>query len=304
MTRADSYGIFAICGDPGGANAVAPVVNRLLEQTAFTVNLAAYYKAVAVFRDWYLPFTEIPTEFSVEDAQSLLLEHGSQLLFAGTSVNQYELEKKFLAAARNLGIPSIAVLDFWANYAQRFSHRDSDLCYLPDRIAIMDDLAYREMVADGIPEDRLMITGQPAFDAVYSRWIAYSAAERERNRYQFDLGQDDFVVVFVSQPFSDLFGRDHRNPEFPGYDERTVFADLLAGLEELSGRLDRQVSLVVQPHPREGDPWWDRIASESVRIHVTARHDFHSLALCSDLVTGITSTELVKNLTFEKSMIN
>ena len=91
---------------------------------------------------------------------------GVGCLLTATSANGIDLEKLFLGAARRLGVPALAVLDFWSNYRQRFSDQRDNLIYLPDRIAVMDEHARTEMIAEGFAPELLSVTGQPAFDAL------------------------------------------------------------------------------------------------------------------------------------------
>jgi hypothetical protein len=261
---------------------------------AFEVHAAAYYKAMQVFREYGFTVQALPGDITIDGAAGLLAERQAQLLLCGTSANAYNLEHTFIEAARREGVPSLAVLDFWSNYTARFSRDGSGLAYLPDRIAVMDELAYTEMLAEGFPAERLVITGQPAFDGLAQVRASFSDEARRRTRQALDIGEDDFAVVFVSQPFATLFGRDESHPQYPGYDEHTIFCGLLAVLEELSRELRRKTCLVVRPHLREEAAWWEQISGHAVPIRTAPGIDFPELALSADLVTGMTSTKLVE----------
>ena len=84
----------------------------------------------------------------------------ASLLLTGTSYNSVDLEKKFIASARERGVPSLAVLDFWSNFALRFSRGDGGLENIPDRIAVMDEWAREEMIAAGFDATRLVVTAR------------------------------------------------------------------------------------------------------------------------------------------------
>lgn len=286
--------IFVICGDPGGASALSPVVQLLMKGATYSVQLAAYHQAATVFERRRLSFVELIDNVSVEIASSMLKDAHIDLLITGTSSNQLDLEKTFIAAAGRLGIPSLAVLDFWSNYALRFSDKDGILSCLPDKIAVMDRLAYDEMSAEGIPEGILVITGQPAFDHLADARASFSREDRARTRRGLGVGPDDWMVAFISQPFTTIFGSDHSNPGYPGYDEQTVFADLLEVLETHSDRAGRRLSVIVKPHLKETHPWWRAVRSDTVYVEVAGGTRFSSLALSADLVAGMTSTRLVE----------
>jgi hypothetical protein len=67
-----------------------------------------------------------------------------------------DLEKQFIAQARDRRVPSVTVLDFWMNYAPRFADADGELSCMPDRIAVMDEQARSEMRAAGFESARIV----------------------------------------------------------------------------------------------------------------------------------------------------
>src|SRR2546428_309260 len=130
--------VVTVCGDPGGANAVAPVIEALRVDGRVTVRALAYRQARALWAKRHLVFEELTENISFTSIGEILHDLGLALLLTGTSFNSIELEKQFIAMARNIALPSLAVLDFWSNYAQRFEDDAGRLVYMPDRIAVMD----------------------------------------------------------------------------------------------------------------------------------------------------------------------
>jgi hypothetical protein len=114
--------------DPGGRNAIAPVIARLQADGA-----------------------EVGEDIVSPD-----------IFIAGSSAGDSP-DKRIL---RDIGAtPSLYVLDFWLNYWQRFSTiGKKDFAYLPTRICVIDDIAREEMIAEGFPPERLAVTGNPHFD--------------------------------------------------------------------------------------------------------------------------------------------
>ena len=64
--------------------------------------------------------------------------------------------------AREREIPSLAYVDSWVNYAERFG----GFRHLPDEIAVIDEPAREGLVSLGAPPDRVHLVGNPAFDAL------------------------------------------------------------------------------------------------------------------------------------------
>lgn len=181
--------------DPGGRNAIAPVIKALRAEGA-----------------------EVGEQIAEPD-----------IFIFGTSAADSR-DKHIIS---KLGrIPSIAVLDFWANYWQRFSTPGKkDLAFLPTRICVMDEIAKKEMIAEGFPPERLVVTGNPHFDH-FADTIAREGEEAGR-------------ILFISQPIRAL-------ANMPGYtlmphDEYAALEDIV---EVLQG-MPEQFYISLRLHPKE-----------------------------------------------------
>ena len=186
-----------MCGDPGGANAVAPVVEALRQDQRLDVHAFAYAEARSLWAKRLLPFDALDEHLTPDDAFGLLQRHKARLVLVGTSVNRLELERKFVAAARRNSTASLAVLDFWSNYRQRFSDESGRLAYLPDRIAVMDQRAHNEMVMCGFDPDRLVITGQPALDNLALSRAQFTPVSHEQIRRSLGISPLERLVVLA-----------------------------------------------------------------------------------------------------------
>ncbi len=292
MKKTEVARILIICGDPGGADAVAPVVKKLLKIHQVRVQVYAYFKALTTFRRNNISLIELDNEITLDEIKKLLIKSSPDLILIGTSFNQFEIEKKFIQISKDLNIPSLAVLDFWSSYSKRFSRNESDLEYLTDKIAIMDELAFSEMREEGFLPDHLTITGQPAFDRLKNKKVNFSTIDKNRIKTEIGIKEDQKLVLYISQPFSKLFGDSAVNPLYLGYDEKSILKDLLQALNEMIFDHDIDISLGIIPHLREEDPWWERFAGDRVHIFPTDKFDFDSLVMASNIVTGMTSTKL------------
>ncbi|MFZ1075029.1 MAG: hypothetical protein WAN50_01515 [Minisyncoccia bacterium] len=135
--------VLSAAQDPGGRNAIAPVLEALAAAGATVGEHVA----------------------------------SPDIFIAGTSAGD-SIDKRIL---EHLGeTPSVYVLDFWLNYWQRFSTiGKKDFKYLPTRICIMDDIAKDEMIAEGFSPERLVVTGNPHFDH-FADAITRTGEEKER----------------------------------------------------------------------------------------------------------------------------
>ncbi|MHB9101238.1 MAG: CDP-glycerol glycerophosphotransferase family protein [Sulfuricella sp.] len=284
--------IVTICGDPGGANAVAPVIELLRAEGKVSVTALAYLQAVTLWSERGIQFDTIKEEAGDNDILKRLNEPKANLLLTGTSVNRFELEKRFIEAARQLDIPSISVLDFWSNYALRFSDESGNLCYLPDRIAVMDALARDEMVAASIADSRIVITGHPALDGLDAYRQSFSPEQRCAIRESLGVAPDGWLILYASQP-PIFFEQDDSVPP-PWLDRLRTVNALLGALSALAQARGKCATLLIRPHPRESGEIYHDLAHDTVRVVVSGEGGSRDLALAADVVVGMNTMFLVE----------
>jgi hypothetical protein len=287
--------ITILASDPGASNALLPVVDVLLKNPAVELNLMAYGWALENWRQQGGEVLGLDFGISEEAAQQILQENGRPaLLLCGTSHKRKSLEQCMIRAARSAGIRSLALLDFWSNYSGRFSDETGKFSALPDKIAIMDKLAYREMTQLGIKADRLVITGQPAFDALVDMQAKTSPYLTGAIRAGLEIQPEEIYILFVSQPMGDYYETNPTRPEYLGYDEKSVLTSLIQVLDEVVGRVKKPIRLVIHPHPRENYEWMQVLQAKGVRINILSGGEARYLALAANLVVGMNSTLLVE----------
>lgn len=232
--------------DPGGKNAIAPVIAVLKAEGA-----------------------EVGENVTAPD-----------VFIAGTSAGDSP-DKRIL---KNLGkTPSLYVLDFWSNYWQRFSTPGvKDFVYLPTRICVMDDIAKEEMIAEGFPVGRLVVTGNPHFDH-FADAITKESEKVER-------------ILFVSQPLRAI-------GDMSGYapiacDEYAALKDVLEALAELSERYYLSLRL----HPKESA---DKFAEYlGPRVRRALEPTLEEALSKSGLVIGLSSPVLMQATAAGKKVLS
>ena len=246
--------------DPGGANALAPLIAPLSVEHA--VFVFAGGPALSM-----LPGAE-------ELPKNALKTIRPDFLITGTSGND-KTEKQLWPEARSLNIKSMAILDHWVNYGIRFSKwglreigeygtiGKPDI--FPDYISVMDEFAKGEMIKEGIPEKIIFPLGNPHFEAILNR----------ENTSRKKTGQK-YVITFASEPYSEDYGR--------GY-EKEVLRDLI----EFSK--DKDIELIVKLHPKENISKYKEFADEATLDTTTPARD---IILRSDLVVSMTSMFLIE----------
>jgi predicted glycosyltransferase len=286
--------ILVICGDPGGASAVAPVIKFLESENRLRIEAVAYNEAGSIWDNFEITYKNIPNDISHEAILSLLKKPDVKLLFSGTSVNSIDLERKFIAAAAHISKPSLSLIDFWTNYTWRFSDKDKRLVTLPDRIAIMDEFAFDEMVKEGFEPSRLVITGQPAFDDLASWSAGFTEGRRDEVRRSLGVTRDEIFVLFASQPLTSLYGTDVIQEKYLGFDEWVVLETLIQTLDEIKIETGAKIHLVIRPHPRESVELFHDYGSDIIPITLVESGSARSQVMTADLVIGMNTELLVE----------
>lgn len=230
--------ILVAANDPGGANAIAPVVKKLISQGDLVLPLVTG-PAVTIFQQQGIVCEE-STSSTSDDLKKQILAFSPSVFLAGTSGGQ-SLDKQIMDLVGET-VPSIYVLDFWGNYSSRFSKEEHGFEYLPDKVCVMDELAKQEMMAESIEEKRIVVTGNPYFEH-----FAESITRDQEDKYQ---------VLFISQPISTSPENDFGCTEY----------DSLEGLVEVLENLPQEYHLSIRLHPRDAIYKYEQYLGKRVKI--------------------------------------
>lgn len=287
--------------DPGGANVVAPVVSAL-EQRGHTVELWAKDVALIRLRQQGLTCQDASTLAPVLSPASVfefLARLRPDAVLTGTSADDF-FEKWLWAAARQLKIPSFAIVDQWINYGVRFSpysvhelaryETERTHPYLPDRIGVVDEDARNEAIVEGLPEEHLVAVGSPHLQSVI---------EQGRKLRESKLSTHGKVFVFASEPISTTYRETDQGPHHWGYTERTIFREVLPALVNWSLHESGDHRLLIRPHPKEPAGNFADILAGSDLGNLKVAEDRVTpsleLAAASDLVIGMSSMFLIES---------
>lgn len=278
-------------GDPGGANALAPVIEAMSKDPTLAIYPFAYNEAGNIWKARGIAVIEIPDRPNNGFFLDIMRDIHPDLLLTATSYNTKEYEKCFIKVAKKSGIPSICVMDFWSYYSVRFSNQEGDRIFLPDRIAVMDERAKEEMIKEGFSPESLVITGQPAYDDL-GLWRRRFNNEKRINIIN-DIGVEpgNLIVVFASE-FQ--FGPVSGEQWYQGYKTEEVLNTLINALDTISEETHKKITLVIRPHPRENPRDFDNYLGCRIQVIVSEKDHSRNLVMASDLVTGMTTNLLIE----------
>ncbi|KJU82074.1 hypothetical protein MBAV_005729 [Candidatus Magnetobacterium bavaricum] len=288
--------------EPGGAEILSSALNVVPSEAC--VILGKDY-ACDIYNKWGLSY--ITYYGNTQEALSLFLDklHNKDfpcaVLTSATSLPKEDMTEKYLWDWAKLNnIPSIALLDQWQNYKERFSGpvHDQILKYIPDAICVMDDSAMKGMVKDGIPENHIFITGHPALANIRRKIKDVDETAIKNIRDRLGITSDKRLIVFISEPFS------HSKSDKEGFTElsilREVFAYLRKRLESING-LQNDISFIVKLHPKEYIEGFKGIKDDFPDVMEIIKPLFlkyeitkEELLIVSDLVLGMSSILLME----------
>ena len=285
--------ILALAGDAGGARALIPVIRRLRSMPEVTEACRAYAVATQIWEAAGLaPADVAPVALS-----------GVERVILGTSIADEPWELRYIQRARAASVPTVSVMESWVHYRERFTDSQGTFI-LPEKIAVMDERARGEMVGAGFPAECLVVTGQPAFDAL-APYREPAVQQRSRDRLQrWDHGlARPLYLLYVSQPLSQLAAN-----RGLGYHEADVLPMVIDALECVLERRAVSAVLLVKLHPRETSAAAPRPRSGSRRLAVTVVPDGEmerlELAAGSDLVIGMNSILLMEACLLKRPVVS
>jgi hypothetical protein len=279
--------------DPGAANWIVPLVPALTESgPAFTLvcepALADYFAARGIAAAMLDETTDAPT---------LLARYKPGLVLVGTSENLASRGLDLIDAARTAGIASAGFVDQSGNAEHRFRGRSGNpLAHAPDWLFVPDDAAAAAFAALGLPDARIIVTGNPHLDRV--RAVAHMLAQEGRApvraRILPDAPADRPVVIFLAEIGYVV------NPEAAAWEDALSFAGRSGDAPRCARILEEVLDAIATIAPR---PWIVlRLHPKNCRAEFAAYEkeieavseggDPLALLWAADLVIGMSSSPL------------
>ena len=288
--------LFFAC-DPGGANAIVPIIKHFENYEKCIVY--GKNKALSVFAREGIRCVNIETIESCENKiDNLLLKYKPEIVITGTSSNDF-FEKKMWIVAKENRITTIAVVDHWTMLGYRFSkhtvneskefERDHDLSYTPDHITVIDDYCKSQLVKLGIAEYKVHVMGNPHFE-YYKKQIDEIPdvlIQQYIKKYNIDGKR---IILFASDNISDAFDeRDKGKELYWGYNEKTIFGYLEYILNQ---RHEEDFIVIIKPHPKEDVQYWYELKLNPNKYIIDDKTDTKTILKASDLVISMQSMVL------------
>ena len=305
--------VCCISREPGGAEAIALTVKSRPSEEYLLIGKDY---ACSVYDKHRLDYKQYEGN-TQEDLSCFLEKLGENsigaFLTSATSLPEQDMTEKYTWQwARQNNIPSVAILDQWQNYRGRFSGPEMSqvLQYLPTVICAMDESAKRGLVLDGIPEERIKITGQPSLARMRRCMLDGSHKERQAIRKQLHCGEDSLLMVFISEPFTASMGQEIGFTEISILDELLSYLSDRLWMDEKKGKAS-SLQLIIKLHPKNRldifIPIEKRYKNIWGKLKIIVLKDEigkDQLLQASDMVVGMCSIMLMEAVALGKTVVS
>lgn len=263
--------------DAGGSE----VVSSYVRQQALEYVCALSGPALQVFERKFGTIVQLSLEEAIAQCDWLL---------CGTSW-QSDVEWRAIELARGCGKRSVAFLDHWINYRERFVRRGVE--HLPDEIWVGDSIAL-DLARATFPDVSVLLVPNPYFIDLRA-----DIAVVPRRPHQRSNGVD---VLFVCQPIGEHALRVYGDERHWGYTEHEALRYFLSNLQVISAPVHR---IVIRPHPAEAPDKYQWVLQEfDLPIAFGREKPLLEEIMDCDVVVGCSSMAMVVGLLAEKRVVS
>ncbi len=284
--------VLTVSSETGGARNLAEVVEAFQLSVSFT-NLCAK-SAINVFKEKHFPYRDIDNVHDINDLSDLVRSIAPDAILSGRGIQLASPERMAVVIARKLKIPSVGVIDEWYDYKENYVDKKGDLSSLPDMVCCPDEQARGEAIEDGLPTNRLCVTGSPLFASVLSKPDIEDNQESGQATPSL-ANREQLLVVFISEVIQSSSAEEKKASSLkgdgaPGYDEHEVRRILLDCLEDLK----IPCAVLEKIHPSACGESYQALNSKVIDWYTVREINRCNLFKYADLVVGMRSAALLE----------
>lgn len=262
--------------DPGGAKPILSLIEESKPENFSVVSDRSYN----FYNDFKSSVKIIHNNF-IEEINS----YKPDLIFTGTSYPS-EFDKQFLKIAIENNIECITFVDHWTNMDLRF--RLDELTFLePTQVWVIDDRAKEIAIKTGIPEDKIVISGNP-----YHRWLKNWKPKISKQAYLDSIGlkhSSDNLIIFAPDPISNINGIQKY-----GFDEYSALKDLIDLFAKNKSELSHY-KVLIKSHPNQDRKKLEEIISGNENFSLLPNEvETNTVIYYGDFILGFFSSFLLE----------
>jgi hypothetical protein len=269
--------VAVVSHDAGGAEYLSSHVRRMKESTLLVVD----GPAEAVFRRKLGPIQPVALEKAIEQAGWVL---------CATSW-QSDLELRAIRLARAAGKRSVALLDHWVNYRERFERGAEH--QFPDEIWVADE--YAERVASAcIPEIPVKMVGNAYFDDMREEIRRLTRKPQPR--------PGAVTVLYICENIAAHSLFQHGDRRHAGYVEEEAMEYFFQNLTAIDPGVAR---ILVRPHPSEPRDKYGWVVGRSpVAVEISEGASLTEDIVQADVIVGCESMAMIVGLIVGKRVVS
>jgi hypothetical protein len=194
-------GLF-VFSDPGGAKPMLALAERYLEPIIISDRVHTFYDNF-----------NLDVEICDKKIDGIISKIKPNFIVTGTSYRS-TIEKEVHKLASQLKIPCFAFVDHWTSFRLRFEQVDGSI-FVPDQVWVVDERAKTLAIKAGIPEQQVVITGNPYYD-----WLGNWKPNINKETFLDHAGlssSKERMLLFAPDPLSNIDGKN-----IYGFDEIEV----------------------------------------------------------------------------------
>lgn len=287
--------LFFSC-EPGGAEALIPVIKLVAKETSHQVIVLGYGHGAERFARKGVECIEVG-RVAKDDPTIMNTYRPDLIITSATSLPDFDMSEKYLwLQARLAGVPTIAFVDQWQNYSLRFSGPNATerLSYLPDYINCINAIGEREMIEEGFDPHKLLKFGHPYLSSLRDEARLINTGEILK---KLGIQPNQQVILFVSEAIKEHYGRSRG---YDQYDALRLFLDLMT----ISAKGAR---LLIKLHPKDTVTEYERILAEYDGLSPLIVSNNLTSVECIEIaaeVYGMTSIMLIEAFVLGKKVVS
>jgi hypothetical protein len=292
--------ILVFSAEPGGAETLTPVIRLLSRQNHYAIVVLGYGHGLKRFQQKGVSCIEVE-RIAMHDLALIKKYAPDFIITSATSLAKFDMSEKYLwRSANKVGIRTLAFLDQWQNYSQRFSGPSDNemLAYLPDFINCIDQTGRVEMLEEGFDGTRLISLGHPYLSSIREAYLT-DTPEELKFKIKVFAGRctPQNTLLFVSEPLREHFGSSR------GYDQYQTLEYFLENVLRSAPNL----TVLIKLHPKDLLEYFQEIALryKALDLHFI-RNELSSLEClrAAETVFGMTSIMLIEAFILGKIVVS
>lgn len=287
--------------DPAAENSILAIVDELIfSGKVCKKDFLVYSNVIRKSKTNSKDLVEI-VDFSLSDIKNVLSSFKPQYIFCGTSpLNKFEHLWRKVAVNENIKV--ISFIDHWTSYIERFTFNNEII--FGDEVWVVNKIAKKEAVLAGIPEKIINILGNPYYEKVkkFKPIIDKKLFFKSNN-----LNPTKSIVLYISDYLSTNYAKNIDGLCELGYDEYTVFLDLLDCLNSYDNNFISKFQFLIKIHPKAPMNKFNSILKKYniKNLDIITLRDCDSLTVnyYSDYIIGMHSNMVIESFLLDKRLL-